>query len=352
MPLCILQIKYNNPQIDNGGYGMKLRYLTAGLLASTLLLTACGQGEKNEDTKSESKSDSGNKNDGSGFSNSSKKDDSNSSSEHSSSHSDSKDNSNSNDDSSNSDSSENEDTNSPQYLAKVWAAALPAYRDTGRGQFDDITITHYDVSGNVLNPYNANNTVKFPEGTQTLSGSPTAAGSVTYSNNGDGTINVYSVPTHFHNHEWLEDPEFSQSESERIMDNPKVVKLYDDNQSALDEIASKIEEGGHLKEDIVNYNGSDSLSSSEDSDSSSEDDSSSDDSSSSEEVTRENVIDKVEEYEGHNLDTSTYTYKEPEQKSDGSWGFSFDDKEGNLAGSYIVDPDGNVTEYDADGNEV
>ncbi|MCP6565558.1 hypothetical protein NL503_29745, partial [Klebsiella pneumoniae] len=45
-------------------------------------------------------------------------------------------------------------------------------------------------------------------------------------------------------------------------------------------------------------------------------------SSSEGKVTRENVIDKVEEYEGHKLDTSTYTYKEPEQKSDGSWGFS------------------------------
>lgn len=31
-------------------------------------------------------------------------------------------------------------------------------------------------------------------------------------------------------------------------------------------------------------------------------------------VTRANVIDKVEDYEGHKLDTSTYTYKEPEQR--------------------------------------
>ncbi|MEL0537445.1 hypothetical protein [Staphylococcus debuckii] len=328
---------------------MKFRYLGAGLLASTLLLTACGQGDKSEDTKSESKSDSGSKSDGSGFSNSSKKED-NSSNSSSESKSENHSDSDSEKENSKSSSSENEDTNSPQYLAKVWAAALPGYRDTGRGQFDDITITHYDVSGNVLNPYNANHSVKYPEGTQTLSGSPTAAGSVVYSNNGDGTVNVYNVPSHFQDHRW-DEADYSQSESERIMNNPKVVKLYDGNQSALDAIASKIEERGHLDEDVVSYNGNESSSDSNDSDSSS-DDSSSDDSSSSEEVTRENVIDKVEEYEGHNLDTSTYTYKEPEQKSDGSWGFSFDDKEGNLAGSYVVDPDGNVTEYDADGNEV
>ena len=35
----------------------------------------------------------------------------------------------------------------------------------------------------------------------------------------------------------------------------------------------------------------------------------SDNDSSSGEVTRENVIDKVESYEGHTLDTDTYTYK-------------------------------------------
>ena len=84
-----------------------------------------------------------------------------------------------------------------------------------------------------------------------------------------------------------------------------------------------------------------------------EDNSSSDNESSSsdsgEKVTRANVIDKVEDYEGHKLDTNTYTYKEPEQKSDGSWGFSFVDKSGDLAGSYIVHSDGSVEKFDAKG---
>lgn len=66
-------------------------------------------------------------------------------------------------------------------------------------------------------------------------------------------------------------------------------------------------------------------------------------------VTRDNVIDKVEDYEGHKLDTSTYTYKEPEQLEDGKWGFSFVDKSGNLAGSYIVNSDGSVEKFDAKG---
>lgn len=77
----------------------------------------------------------------------------------------------------------------------------------------------------------------------------------------------------------------------------------------------------------------------------------SDSSSSDEPVTRENVIDKVEEYEGEPLDTDTYTYKEPEKTDDGDWGFSFTDKNGDLAGSYIVDEDGIVTKYDENGEE-
>lgn len=74
-------------------------------------------------------------------------------------------------------------------------------------------------------------------------------------------------------------------------------------------------------------------------------------SSSSTTVTRANVIDLVEEYEGHQLDKDTYTYKEPEQRDDGSWGFSFVDKSGDLAGSYIVSKDGTVTKYDEKGIE-
>ncbi|WP_436871507.1 hypothetical protein [Staphylococcus pseudoxylosus] len=73
--------------------------------------------------------------------------------------------------------------------------------------------------------------------------------------------------------------------------------------------------------------------------------------SSEENVTRNNVIDYVEEYEGEPLDTEIYTYKEPEKNEDGEWGFSFTDKDGELAGSYIVDKNGNVTKYDEDGGE-
>ncbi|MDU6535278.1 MAG: hypothetical protein E6517_07550, partial [Intestinibacter bartlettii] len=78
----------------------------------------------------------------------------------------------------------------------------------------------------------------------------------------------------------------------------------------------------------------------------------SDESSSTEKVTRANVIDKVEDYEGHQLDTETYTYKEPEQDENGDWGFSILDKNGDLVGSYIVTSDGIVTKYDEHGDPI
>ncbi len=226
---------------------------------------------------------------------------------------------------SNNEDTSNVDTNSNEYYAKVWLTALPSYRDSGDSEMD-AELEHQNIEGDLLNPYNEENTVKYPKGVQRLAGTPTAAGQVVYKNNGDGTISIYDVPSHFHDERWLEDDDYSQRKSEDIINNPKVVKLYN---ASNDEMEQTVEM----------FDGSNS-----------NDDSDSDDSS--EKVTRENVIDKVESYEGSTLDTDTYTYKEPEKTDDGKWGFSFEDKEGNLAGSYIIDDDGEVTEYDEDGDKV
>ncbi|WP_191092301.1 MULTISPECIES: hypothetical protein [unclassified Mammaliicoccus] len=224
----------------------------------------------------------------------------------------------------------NENTNSDEYYAKVWLTALPSYRNMDESEMN-ADLQFHNLEGEYLNPYNKANTVKYPKGMYLLAGSPTAAGQVVYKNNGDGTISIYNVPSHFQDRRWLEDDEYSQQESEKILNNPKVVKLYD----ASDEQIAKT---------VKMFNGSTSMNDGSDSDS--------DDDSNSEKVTRENVIDKVESYEGSLLDTDKYTYKEPEKTDEGKWGFSFEDKDGNLAGSYIIDDDGKVTEYDENGEEV
>lgn len=68
-------------------------------------------------------------------------------------------------------------------------------------------------------------------------------------------------------------------------------------------------------------------------------------------VDRSNVMDFVEDYEGETLDTDSYTFKEPEHRDDGSWGFAYYTKDGELAGSYIVNEYGMVSKFDEDGIE-
>lgn len=222
----------------------------------------------------------------------------------------------------------NESTNSDEYYAKVWLTALPNYRNMDESKMN-AELQFHNLEGEYLNPYNKAHTVKYPKGMYLLAGTPTAAGHVVYKNNGDGTISVYNVPSHFHDQRWLEDDAYSQQESENILNNPKVIKLYD----ASDE---------QIARTVKMFNGT----------TSSVDDSVTDNDRDSEKVTRENVIDKVESYEGELLDTDKYTFKEPEITDEGKWGFSFEDKDGNLAGSYIIDDDGKVTEYDENGEEI
>ncbi len=233
----------------------------------------------------------------------------------------------SSDDDSDEDNNSNENVNSDEYYAKVWLTALPSYRNMDESEMN-AELEFNNLEGEYLNPYNKANTVKYPKGVYRLAGYPTAAGHVVYKNNGDGTISIYNVPSHFHDERWTEDDNYSQKESEKILNNPKVVKLYD----ASDE---------QIERTVKMFDGSSSM-----------DDDVSDEDSNSEKVTRENVIDKVESYEGETLDTDKYTFKEPEKTDEGKWGFSFEDKDGNLAGSYIIDDDGKVTEYDEDGEEV
>ncbi|MGX0301591.1 hypothetical protein [Staphylococcus hominis] len=279
---------------------MKLKYLAIGSIAASLILSACdininmGSDDDSKSTNKQNQKSGHTKNN-----------------EHNQS----------------SNTNSNESTNSPQHFAEVWVSVLE--NQGGSVDASKTKIEHKDVSGEVLNPYNESASATYPNGTQALYGSPTAAGQVIYKDNNDGTVDVYNVPSHFQDKRWDED-DYSQSESKRILNNPKTVKLQDLSQNEINAWTSVISESNSSSE------------------SSSSDDSSNDSDSGS--VTRENVIDKVEDYEGHTLDTSEYTYKEPEQQDNGDWGFSFTDKDGELAGSYIIDSDGNVTKYDENGD--
>ncbi|WP_323703754.1 hypothetical protein [Mammaliicoccus sp. Dog046] len=134
--------------------------------------------------------------------------------------------------------------------------------------------------------------------------------------------------------------ELTDNETVDTVNISDLYNKYKDNRKVAT-VARKIEYGEPMPENSDSNDSSSNDNNQDDSDDSTDDT-----------VNRSNVIDKVESYEGSNLDTDTYTYKEPEKTKDGKWGFSFEDKEGNLAGSYIIDDDGYVTEYDEDGDEV
>ena len=69
-------------------------------------------------------------------------------------------------------------------------------------------------------------------------------------------------------------------------------------------------------------------------------------------VSRDEVFDIIETMEG-SMNTDVYEYNEPEEKSDGSFGLAFYNKEtGELAGSYTVDKDGIPWKYDEDGELI
>lgn len=59
-------------------------------------------------------------------------------------------------------------------------------------EIDELNIRHISA-GDSINP-NDDTSINYPEDVIQLSGSRLADGSVTYSNNGDGTINVYNIP--------------------------------------------------------------------------------------------------------------------------------------------------------------
>ncbi|UXR78455.1 MULTISPECIES: hypothetical protein [unclassified Staphylococcus] len=222
--------------------------------------------------------------------------------------------------------------NTREYYAQIW---LSVRNDID--SFDDLSLSYgvYDRSGESVNYNNADASATFPQGTMQLMPTPTAGGSITFKDNGDGTITVYDVPTKFQDLQWIEDDNYSLSETQKMINSGQTYPIKNVSQSDIDFVAEHIENSTPISSGTKSSSNASSSSS-----------------SSSTTVTRNNVIDLVEDYEGHMLDTDTYTYKEPEQMSDGRWGFSILDKAGNLKGSYIIDTDGTVTKYDEKGQPV
>ncbi|MCA1060354.1 hypothetical protein LCL96_15555 [Rossellomorea aquimaris] len=81
--------------------------------------------------------------------------------------------------------------------ARVWLQVI------GNQDVEELNVRHISAGEN-LNPYDEES-VSYPEDVIVLSGKAMADGVVTYSGNGDGTINVYDVPSHWPTSEQLKE---------------------------------------------------------------------------------------------------------------------------------------------------
>ncbi|SFM26223.1 hypothetical protein SAMN04487943_11129 [Gracilibacillus orientalis] len=98
--------------------------------------------------------------------------------------------------------------------ARVWLQLGP------NQEIDELNVRHIS-SGEPINP-NDDTSASYPEDVIQLAGSRLVDGSVTYSGNGDGTINVYNVPLRWDSPADV-DENFMQEYTEDISDNTEQV---------------------------------------------------------------------------------------------------------------------------------
>ncbi len=136
------------------------------------------------------------------------------------------------------DSSEAHASNSlSKYSAKEIEYARVWLQITGNKETEELNVEHISA-GAPVNPYD-DNSVNFPEDVISLGGKIMADGIVTYSGNGDGTINLYNVPSHWPSYNQLD---MSMKEyTEDIIENTKQIYIETGDDNEVSKLIEKIE---------------------------------------------------------------------------------------------------------------
>ncbi|MQR87642.1 hypothetical protein GFV16_17215 [Bacillus megaterium] len=100
--------------------------------------------------------------------------------------------------------------------ARIWLQLGP------NQEIDELNVRHISA-GEPVNIYD-DTSASYPKDVVTLEGSRSVDGSVTYSSNGNGTINVYNVPSHWSSSAQV-DKDFMKNYTEDIIQNAKLVHV-------------------------------------------------------------------------------------------------------------------------------
>lgn len=118
--------------------------------------------------------------------------------------------------------------------ARIWSQHGP------NQELDTLYVLHISA-GEQINP-NDDTSASYPEDVIQLAGSRLVDGSVTYSGNGDGTINVYNVPLRWENNvpEDL-DENFMSDYTQSIIDETESVYIEPESNQKIIDLIEKIE---------------------------------------------------------------------------------------------------------------
>ncbi|WP_440897077.1 hypothetical protein ACS127_03575 [Amphibacillus sp. Q70] len=114
--------------------------------------------------------------------------------------------------------------------ARVWLQMI------GNQDIEELNVSHTSA-GEQVNPYD-DDSVDFPENVITLQGQVMAEGTVTYSGNGDGTINLYELPSHWPSHEQIDEP--MEEYTENIINSTERIYIETGNDEEIVNIIDKL----------------------------------------------------------------------------------------------------------------
>ncbi len=116
--------------------------------------------------------------------------------------------------------------------ARVWLQVV------GNKEVEELNVRHISAVEQ-LNPYD-DDSVDYPEDVIVLSGKIMADGIVTYSGNGDGTINVYNVPSHWPSSEQID--QSMEDYTKRIIENTEQVSVGTGEDEEIIKLIDKLNE--------------------------------------------------------------------------------------------------------------